>query len=294
MRSFHKYLSISCVEEQWGLYVTTAGYSKVAAGDQYPVDEDHPASHRFTWNTGRILNDYYLVFISKGKGLFESDHVAPTVIGEGQCFLLFPGSWHRYKPQMNCGWEEYWVGFNGYYPQSLMNSGFFDGAKPCVQAGLDERILREFMHLIEIIQNSEPGYHQLVSGCTLQLLSLVYLASTYKNNTNDDHLHYISKARFLLQESIDRDIKMTFIADKLAVSYSKFRKDFKQVTGITPHQYHLEVRLAHARELLVSTALHINEISLQTGFETVFYFSKLFKKKYKLSPRQFRNSNIRL
>ncbi|GAA4804679.1 AraC family transcriptional regulator [Olivibacter ginsenosidimutans] len=294
MKSFHKYLSISEVEEQWGLYITTAGYSKVLAGEIYPIGRDHPTTHRFTWNKGRILNDYYLVFISKGRGIFESDHMPQMEISEGHCFFLFPGSWHRYKPQVEYGWEEFWVGFNGYYPQSLMKADFFDGRKPCINVGLDEHILKEFKKLIETLQEGGPGHHQLISGYTLQLLSLVYRASIPKADTGEDDHTYISKAKFLLEEAIDADIKMTQIADKLAVSYSKFRKDFKQVTGMPPHQYHLFIRLNHAKELLETSHLTISEIAFQMGFESVFYFSKLFKKKYKLSPQHYRDKYVQM
>lgn len=291
MKSFHKYLSIGQVEEQWGLYITTAGYSKVPAGEVYPIDKGHPRTHQFTWNKGRILNDYYLVFISKGRGLFESDDVPQTEISEGYCFFLFPGSWHRYKPQMEYGWEEFWVGFNGYYPQSLMQANFFDDRHPCIHVGLDQHILSEFTKIIDTLQEGGPGHHQLISGCTLQLLSLVYRASIPKEEGQED-LQYISKAKFLLQEALDADVKMTQLADKLAVSYSKFRKDFKQVTGMPPHQYHLNLRLNHARELLMSSSLTISEIAFQMGFDTVFYFSKLFKKKFKLSPQHFRDKYL--
>ena len=61
----------------------------------------------------------------------------------------------------------------------------------------------------------------------------------------------------------------------------------------SPSQYHLNVRLNRAKELLTSTALSINEIASHTGFESVFYFSKLFKKKNGASPRSYRNGKAR-
>ncbi|MEO5892539.1 MAG: AraC family transcriptional regulator, partial [Ferruginibacter sp.] len=92
--SFFKYLNIGQVEERWGIYVTTVGYSKIEPNENYPKQE-HPQSHQLTWNRGRILNDYYMVFISKGKGIFGSASTPPTGIDAGTCFFLFPGVWHR-------------------------------------------------------------------------------------------------------------------------------------------------------------------------------------------------------
>jgi transcriptional regulator GlxA family with amidase domain len=75
------------------------------------------------------------------------------------------------------------------------------------------------------------------------------------------------------------------------MGYSAFRKAFKRMTGQSPNQYHLNVRLNRAKKLLTSTVLNINEISNHTGFESVYYFSKLFKKKNGVSPRSYRNEN---
>ncbi len=289
MQNYHKYLARTIIEDEWGLYVTTVGYSKIREHQPYPASKGHPLTHSFTWNKGRILNDYYIVFISKGSGVFETAQQEASPVNEGCCFLLYPEIWHRYKPFTQPGWEEYWVGFNGYYPQQLMQTDFFNSKSPIVHIGFNEELLHTFHTLIDTVKKAAPGYHQLISGSALQILSLVYTASVYKKENISDSLQYISKAKFILQEALERDINMTQIAKQLAVSYSKFRKDFKKVTGLSPNQYHLELRLSKAAELLRASTLSVNEIADQTGFETLFYFSRIFKKKYARSPKSYRN-----
>ncbi|MBO9619911.1 MAG: helix-turn-helix domain-containing protein [Niabella sp.] len=291
MINFHKYLAKTAVEDSWGLYVTTVGYTKVREHQPYPITKDHPNTHRFTWNKGRILNDYYIVFISKGSGVFETAHQDASTVNEGSCFLLFPGTWHRYKPFSKIGWEEYWIGFNGFYPQHLMASDFFNKKNPVIHVGLNESLLIAFHGLIDTIKAAAPGYHQLIAGFALQIISLVYAASIYKTENINDALQYISKAKFLLQEALESDVCMTAIAKQLTVSYSKFRKDFKQVTGLSPNQYHLELRLGKAAELLRASNLPVIEVAEQTGFETLFYFSRIFKKKFQVAPRQYRQQH---
>src|SRR5436305_5956430 len=111
MNNYHKYLPASEKDKEWGFYITTAGYSRVGPDEAYPSNKEHPSTHYFTWNNGRILDGYYLVFIAKGQGVFESALTKPEVVKAGTCFFLFPGVWHRYKPDKNSGWEEYWVGY---------------------------------------------------------------------------------------------------------------------------------------------------------------------------------------
>jgi AraC-like DNA-binding protein len=293
MNNFQKYLNVGPLEKQWGFHVTTAGYAKINPMQRYPNNTEHPDDHYFTWNRGRILNGYYLVFISKGQGVFESTHTQPQKIKAGTCFFLFPGVWHRYKPDKNSGWEEYWVGFRGRYSEDLMSKGFFLPEKPIVAVGFNKSLLSLFNKLIETIIECKTGYHQVAAGITLQILGLIHGISTSEEQITDPTHKLISKAQFILQNSLEDPVQMELLAKDLAMSYSKFRKAFKEITGESPNQYHLNLRLQKAKELLINTSLSINEIAMETGFDSLFYFSKLFKKKTGKSPKSFRNQERR-
>lgn len=288
LKNYTKYLTTTDLEEKWGLYVTTAGYTKTDSNFNYPDNREHPPDHSFTWNRGRILSGYYLVFISKGHGIFESSHTEPHLIKAGTCFFLFPGVWHRYKPDPDSGWEEYWIGFKGFYPTELMNNHFFNPDTPFIDVGLNETLLMLFHQLLESIQLGTNGYQQIISGMTLQILGIVNAISMHDRHDNDPIQKLVSNAKFLLQESLEAPIQMEDLAKQLSIGYSKFRKSFKDITGQSPNQYHLELRLEKAKELLSSTTLSISEIAYKTGFESVFYFSKIFKKKMKVSPKFYR------
>ena len=286
MKNYSKYLPFGPMEIKWGFYVTTAGYTKVDTRQPYPQNKLHPDSHKFNWDGGRILEGYYLVFISKGRGVFESAHTASCTIQEGTCFLLFPGEWHRYRPDDESGWEEYWVGFKGTYPNQLMEN--FDAGSPFIQTGHNESLLRLFQSLLEKIQQAAPGYHQVITGITLQILGLVKAAALHQNLSADGTLQLVEKAKFLLREAIQNPDKIENIVKQLPAGYSKVRRDFKKITGQSPNQYLLHLKLDKAKELLTDTNLSISEVCYQTGFESPFYFSKAFKTKNGVSPRFYR------
>lgn len=290
MHNFNKYLPVTTTEKSWGFYVTTVGYTKIGPRETYPPPQGHPLTHVFTWNKGRILDGYYLVFISKGKGVFESAYTPSTVIQAGTCFFLFPGVWHRYKPDSALGWEEYWVGFKGDYPDQLMKD-FFSQMAPAMEIGLHEPLLALFQRLLETVQAALPGYPQVIAPITMEMLGLIYHLSTHqKQKENPDH-QQIDKAMFLLRESLDKPVNMEELARDLPMGYSKFRKEFKRYTGTSPHEYQLQLRINKAKDLLQTTTLNINQIGYQTGFDSSFYFSKLFKRKTGYSPKAFRLKN---
>jgi len=288
MKNYFKYLIVSKLEQDWGFYVNTVGSVKVGSNKNYPNNQKHPIDHSFTWDKGRILNGYYIVFISKGKGVLESAKTKSYTIKAGTCFFLFPGVWHRYKPHPEHGWEEYWVGFNGLYPQELMQKGIFTPENPFVETGLNEELLQFFHTLIRTVELAEPGYRQIVTGITLQILGLLNAISKLRTMDTDSQSKLISKAKFLLQESIEKPINLEEMVKELPMGYSKFRKLFKDTTGVSPNRYHLDLRLDKAKELLCGTNLTVNEIAYQTGFDSIFYFSRLFKKKNGLPPKDYR------
>lgn len=286
MNNYSKYLPFGPLEINWGIYVTTAGYTKIDIHQPYPVNTLHPDSHKFNWDSGRILEGYYLVFIPKGQGVFESAQTTSCTIQEGTCFLLFPGVWHRYRPDIESGWEEYWVGFKGAYPNQLMKN--FDARSPFIQTGHNHHLLRLFQLLLEQVQQAAPGYHQIITGITLQILGLAKAASLYQN-LNADHTHQlVEETRFLLREAIQNPDNIENILKRLPAGYSKIRRDFKRITGQSPKQYLLNLKLDKAKELLTDTNLTISEVSYQVGFGSLFYFSKAFKTKNGVSPRFYR------
>ena len=288
MNNFHKYLAITELEEAWGFYITTVGYSRIEANEEYPHNQEHPLSHSFTWNKGRILDGYYLVFNSRGRGAFESALSPSVEILAGSCFFLFPGVWHRYKPDAESGWEEYWIGFKGSYPDILMNQRFFPASAPVVRPGLNDTLLTQIRKILDEVRAASPGYHQVIAGITLQILGLVHALCARTGMIQDEDGQAIEKARFYLRENLESPLDIKALMRQLPMSYSKFRKLFKKVTGESPHQYHLNLRLDKARELLNTTNLNVTEVAYTLGFDSVFYFSKLFKKKNGVSPKSYR------
>ena len=288
MQNYQKYLNVSQHEKNWGFYVNTVGFAKVGANKNYPNNREHPIDHSFTWDKGRILNGYYIVFITKGEGVLQSAKTKAFDIKAGTCFLLYPGVWHRYKPHPLSGWEEYWVGFNGEYPDELMNKGIFQADNPFIDTGLNEELLQLFHTLITTVELAKIGYRQIVTGITLQMLGLLKAVSKFQDQSGSKNEKLVSKAKFLLQESIETPVSLEEIAKELPMGYSNFRRIFKEITGLSPNQYHLELRLDKAKNLLADTNLTINEIAYQTGFETIFYFSRMFKKKNSIAPKEYR------
>ncbi|MBR3596430.1 MAG: AraC family ligand binding domain-containing protein, partial [Clostridia bacterium] len=109
-KSRKKYLTISSADQIWGLAINSVGRQNISENEEYPPQE-HPTRYLFDIRKGRILNEYQLLYITKGKGQFSSGPSGLCHIKEGCMFLLFPGERHTYRPDESTGWNEYWIGF---------------------------------------------------------------------------------------------------------------------------------------------------------------------------------------
>lgn len=84
------------------------------------------------------------------------------------------------------------------------------------------------------------------------------------------------------------NISLSDIADQAKVSKSTALNLFQRYLGISPVTYLVNYRLQEAAKLLASTEKKVTVISKDTGFDSVDYFCKAFKKYYKLTPTEYR------
>ena len=290
MINYYKYLPTSSEDERWGMHVLNAGCNRIDGYVDYPAPE-HPAHHYFNWNQGRVLNEYQIIYIPMGSGVFESANCEQQQVKEGTIILLFPGEWHRFKPNQKTGWDEFWVGFKGVIIENIVRQHFLSKRNAVQQIGISEKIIHLFSDLIDITKEERTGYQPLVSGMVMHLLGEIHSLAKKQLYTGEEITEsIINKARIIFRTNIDQKINIENIANELCVSYAWFRKAFKNYTGIAPNQYLIQLKIEKAKMLLANRSRSIKEIALSLNFESAFYFSKLFKEKTGISPDSYRKN----
>lgn len=288
--NYHRYLMIFENDKNWGFFINDLGSNKINKGEEYPT-KGHPGSYMFTWDKGRTLDEFHLVLITEGEGIFESKETGRKKVSAGDGFLLFPGVWHRYKPLTKTGWSEQWVGFSGTVAKAFMANGFFDASAPIIPKCNRASVLNYFDILFKLFSNEPFGYQRLASGICMQLIAEAY--NIQQSSDNEDDLNtMVSYAKHLMYKKINTSVDLEKIAKDFGVSYSKFRIDFKKQTGSSPLQYYLQLKIEKAKEILIQTTLTQKEIAYSMGFESDHYFNRLFKQKMGITPRQFRENHL--
>lgn len=282
-----KYFTINPDDQIWGLAINSVGYQSIAENEVYPPNE-HPTRYLFNTKTGRILNEYSILYISKGKGIFKSKSSGTHNLTEGSMFILFPGEWHTYMPDTSTGWNEYWISFNGKIMDEWVKNGFFTQESPIFTIGPNEDVISLYKKAIMIAKAEEANYQQALAGLVCNLAGMAIYLSRNIDFKESEVASQINLAKIAVHDRLST-ISPTELADVTCMSYSKFRKIFKDYTGLSPSRYILQVRINHAKELLTNTTKSIKEIAFELGYENSDYFFIVFKKVTGVTPLAYRN-----
>lgn len=101
----------------------------------------------------------------------------------------------------------------------------------------------------------------------------------------------LRKASSLIEERMD-DIDVTLLCQELGISRSLLYVKFKSLTGMTPNNYIISMKLKHAATLLIQNKdISITEVCDRCGFNSPAYFSKCFKAQYSVAPMDYRKKH---
>ncbi len=102
----------------------------------------------------------------------------------------------------------------------------------------------------------------------------------------------IARSLRYIKSNFTRKIKLTDISSELHINPSYFSALFSQEMGRPFTDYILELRISKAKDLLRNTNMDIVDISGASGFENQSYFTKIFRKRTGLTPRQYRQESV--
>lgn len=282
------YCPIGEIQQRFGVYLTGAGFEKTAPGETYPHDY-HTSDYYFTWKNGRILADweYQILYIRSGRGVIEFERGQSIKVSSGTLILLRPGEWHRYRPDLQTGWEEAYIGIGGRLLESIACPPFFTERHTVVPVADPESFEKQLYPLIEKIKSASAEHPYSLSLETLALLARVS-ESRYARNTSIGHNADIRKATVYIAHHLAEVIDFADLARKYSMGYTLFRRLFRAYTGLAPLEYQTSLRIRRATHLLTSTDIPVEQIATDTGFASPAYFSRYFRLRLNLSPTEYR------
>lgn len=262
------------------------------------------------WNYKNVISPYFrLYYIDAGEG--EISDVSATVKLEPGFLYIIPSfTLCNLSCQSHLG--QYFIQF---FEESSDGISLFENNRSIFKVKATESDIMNFARLLEInpgrgINRSDDPrvyeknifykeYQELnnrqsmstfieTHGILLQLVSR-FLAPEILKHKDAGHIPVkILNTISYIQLNLNQELSVTFLAERANLHTDYFSRLFQQYTGERPVKYIQEKRIERAQYLMVTTQMTYSEIATQTGFENVFYFSKIFKKITGMSPGNYK------
>lgn len=279
-----------------GFYLTGAGMENIGTYQPYPI-ATHPEMYQFSWDLGRILPEYQLVFIFAGSGEFESQATGLVRLQAGAALFLLPDVWHRYRPNPATGWSDYWISFNGNIPHIWQQAGMLT---PLLTVRNIQRpshlstVLKQIVsHAVELGDHSESASYsalaviaQLFAGDARPLLPTMAPSTTPSIHHTKGVL--VRRALDIIWNHSHRNLSATLIAAQLGVTRRTLERHFKIENQRSVLAELTACRMLRARQMLTNTHLPIKRIARAAGFSSPTHLTTTFRRELKTTPRQVR------
>ena len=234
------------------------------------------------WEAKRVSNTHIkyhahkyheLVYYASGSGKTEIDCKAFTF--SDYSFAVIPrhaehNETHLIDAEVIC---------LGFFADGDLPFGFYRDTNHLIYQILTE--------LLSEVKNQKYGYADMI---TIKLHELLLHIIRSKNSTSaTKNFSYMID---YIRENFHERINLSDCARQLNISYDYFQHKFKTLTGFSPQQFLIEQRLLACLDLLTKSEFNCTEIAHRCGFSTSAQFSALFKKRYGMTPLQYKKQHI--
>lgn len=153
------------------------------------------------------------------------------------------------------------------------------------------RYISEIEKMLELPEKQIP----LFEGMEALLEWVIdYRRMVYENvekGSSESDAARVLKAVIYMKKHLAEEISTNTIAEYIGCSRSYFCIVFKKLAGISVGDYLQQIRIEHAKELLVRTEEPVTKIAFLSGYHDIYYFNRVFQKMMQCSPREYRKQN---
>jgi AraC-like DNA-binding protein len=267
------------IEKTCGIEVTWAG--RYHCGHNYSCYREY----------GR--NDYMLLYIIDGTGWYRQPG-GPDYIAEAGSVLFFkPNEYQNIRCEEKNPWVLYGMHFSGKFLDRVVeNSNLANRAGNLFHIGVNNELIALFEALVREIALDASGNFATVIGLAIQILGETDKAlheNARRMQSNYMSSEKINRAIQYMNLNYNRKLNLNDIAAEAGYSVSRFVYLFKLYFKMSPIDFLLNERIEKAKKIIGITSLGIAEIGYSVGFSDQLYFSKAFKKRVGMSPKNYRN-----
>ena len=232
-------------------------------------------------------DSFLLIYCQDGRGSLTVEERTWQVL-PGDLILLPRGTPHEYRANQRAPWSIYWVHYDGELSAEYTEA--FAQPSPVVNIGQHPRLIADFEGLCALrnVGFAQPAF--IHGACQLKQL-LTYLATLMvQHQPQGGQRIDLDRVQELMHLRLDASLDLAALAAEANMSKYHFARRFKQLTGHSPIQHFIHLKMQHACHLLDASGRAIKQVSAEVGYDDPYYFSRLFKQVIGMSPRDYRRS----
>lgn len=277
------------------LFLTDLVSKHALSKELYPTAFGHYRSAKGHIMQREEHEDFLMIYCTQGSG-FVSYKEQSYKVTAGTLFILPKGLPHEYGANNEDPWSIYWSHFSGQQAHvfignlinTLKDRSEFQNNNLVFSVGLHPKLISDFENLLE---SRQSGYSLLpflhAANQLRQILSYLSILITKTKQQSQLDLDCIHA---LMIENIHARLDLDSIAKSVNLSKFHFCKKYKSLTGNTPIQHFIHLKMEHACYLLDTTNKSVGEIAHNLSYEDPHYFSRVFKKVIGVSASHYRDS----
>ena len=132
--------------------------------------------------------------------------------------------------------------------------------------------------------HKESGYYLRCMSILYQILAMVFVSVYHPKGKQQ----LISPGeKYIYEHYKTENISIPYLAELCGISETYFKKLFVAKHSMTPKKYITHIRMEEAKDLLLSNEYTVSQVAELTGFENIYYFSRVFKQEFNMSPITF-------
>ena len=236
-------------------------------------------------------DDYLIIYCLDGEGKLTVNKQI-HIVKAGDIICLPKGVAHAYKASEATPWTIYWVHFSGDKSEDFIDYLAINSNNYVFPLGIHSRLTSDFESLLECRQYSY-NINAFVHTASLLRQILTHIAQLQPlAKQQAAHNFDLERVHSLMQARVHEQLELEALAETVSLSKFHFIKKYKELTGTTPINHFIHLKVERACHLLDVTTKSINEISFAVGYEDAYYFSRIFKKIMGISPSQYRRMRM--
>lgn len=250
---------------------------------------EYPAGIKTSFHSNKF---FLTLFIIRGHAIFQEEKSPAKTYPPGTLIVLppdIPYRWNMKEKVLMFQISHESFSFKDHKELASV-FGYVTRHLSSVELGLKKAV--SFKKQTDAITGKASRFADIILSIhVLELFSCALSCYTPKENSLHHH-PAMKKALSYLKANLDKEIPLKELARHSSLGVSRLSQLFRENLGISPMQYLAKAKAEKATELLLTTNLSVTEISEQTGFASINYFSRFFRKQTGLSPQETRNRNI--